>query len=102
MIPPTTISEVCPEGLTTESKVNQTIAEAGFVVEAEATIDGAKLAPFVAVLSQITPPPAGYDNFKIRNFGARVMIDARNGTCSLGVIVIPTELFVALMQGIRA
>lgn len=96
-----TVSEACPEGLETEASVLAAISKAGFEILATKNVSGEAFPLFMAAVTRLTAPPAGTDNFNIYliDNGNRVVINARNGVCSLGVIVIPSELFANLMAG---
>lgn len=83
-----------------EDKVLEAVKKAGFEVLETVHIKDKMVPPFMDRLARLTPAPAGTDNFKVRHLGERVIIDARNGACSLGIIVIPIELFANLMAGV--
>lgn len=88
----------CPEGLLSLPEVEDAIGKAGYTIKDKTDVTGADATLLTKAISLMTPPPTGTEEYRLYDLGDRILISALNNRCSLGALVLPTDVLMQLLM----
>lgn len=92
---------VCKPSEETPLQIQTTMTEMKVVIQGMMNITGDKFVAVKKFFEENTPLPYGVNNFVFYAVKDRVVISARRDECSVGVVVMPLPIFLAMMRHIE-